>query len=107
MTALAAARLGDYYDEGRRENYRSWLVDTGCTHDLTTRAAVPSHQHVHISPARVPILLSTANDLMHGDTVAVQLILELGENAEPYLLDSTPDVLSIGRRCVDRGFCFE
>ena len=25
-----------------RENMRSWLMDTGCKHDLTTRAAMPT-----------------------------------------------------------------
>ena len=82
-------------------------MDTGCKHDLTTRAAVPTHQHVCISPAKVPMLLSTANDLVHGDTVVVEHILGLGENAEPYILDSAPDVLSIRRRCVEKGFSFE
>ena len=74
---------------------------------MQARAAAPAHQHVYISPAKAPILLSTANDLVHGATVIVQHILELGENAEPYILDSTPDVLSIGRRCVEKGFSFE
>ena len=30
----------------------------------------------------------------------------MGEVAEPYVLDSTPDVLSIGRRCVEDGYEF-
>ena len=35
-----------------------------------------------------------------------QQIGELGEVAEPYILDNTPDVLSIGRRCVEDGYSF-
>ena len=35
-----------------------------------------------------------------------QQIGELGEVAEPYVLDSSPDVLSIGRRCAQQGYAF-
>ena len=52
------------------------------------------------------MLLATANDLVSGDKVLPQQIGELGEVAEPYVLDSTPDVLSIGRRCVEDGYTF-
>ena len=54
----------------------------------------------------MPITLSTANDLVNGDTVARQQIGEFEEVAEPCILDSTPDVLSIGRRCVEDGYEF-
>ena len=56
--------------------------------------------------APVPITLSTANDLVKGNQVARQQIGEFREIATPYLLESTPDVLSIGRRCVEDGFEF-
>ena len=45
------------------------------------------------------IYLSAASDLFNGDRTVPQQIGELGEVAEPYVLDSSPDVLSIGRRC--------
>ena len=38
--------------------------------------------------------------------VVRQQIGEFNEVAEPYILDSTPDVLSIGRRCVEDGYAF-
>ncbi len=50
--------------------------------------------------------LSTANDLVHGDKTVAQQIGELGEVAEPHVLDRSPDVLSIGRRCVQQGYAF-
>ncbi len=100
--ALAASN----YDLGPRGNYRSWLLDTGCKYDLTTRASILTHQIDLISRAPVPILLATANDLVSGDKVVRQQIGELGEFAEPYVLGSAPDVLSIGRRCVEDGYTF-
>ena len=101
------ALVASNYDLGPRENYRSWLLDTGCKYDLTTRASIPTHQIDLISRAPVPILLATANDLVSGDKIAPQQIMELGEVAEPYVLDSTLDVLSIGQRCVEGGYTFE
>ena len=57
--------------------------------------------------ATVPITLSTASDLVNGDMVVRQQILEFTEVAEPYILDATPDVLSIGRRCAEDGYAFQ
>ncbi len=102
----------DYYDDADdiapRENMRSWLLDTGCKHDLTTRVAMPTCQHELIEHAKT-IYLSTASDLVNGDKTVPQQIGELGEVAEPYVLDSYPDALSIGRRCVQKCFalCWE
>ena len=42
--ALAAS-----YDHGPTEDCRSWLLDTGCTYDLTTRSAVPQRLQNSIS----------------------------------------------------------
>ncbi len=103
----SVASAASNYDLGPRENYRCWLLDTGCTRDLTTRASIPLHQHGAIYRAPIPILLANANDLVNGDKAIQQQIGELGEVAEPYVLDSSPNVLSIGRRCVEDGYSFE
>ncbi len=84
--ALAASN----YDLGPRENYRSRLLGTGCKYDLATRSSIPQHHVDSIFTAPMPILLATANDLVQGDKVVSQHIGELGEVAEPYVLDSTP-----------------
>ncbi len=101
--SVALAASTDY---GPSDNCRSWLLDTGCKFDLTTRASVPPYLQNSIMKATVPITLSTANDLVNGDMVVRQQIMEFNEVAEPYILDSTPDVLSIGRRCVEDGYAF-
>ena len=78
----------------------------GYKHDLTTRSALPAWQFDMITRANIPIQLSTANDLISSDKIAPQQIGEPGEVAEPYVLDQSPDVLSIGRRCVQKGHSF-
>ena len=82
-------------------------MDTGCKHDLTTRDAIPYCQIGMITKAEFPVLLSTANDIISSDMIAPQQIGALGVNAEPYVLDQSPDVLSIGRRCVQDGYSFQ
>ena len=54
----------------------------------------------------MPITLSTANDLVDGNFIVKQQIGVFHEVAEPYILDSPPYVLSIGRRCVEDGYAF-
>ena len=81
-------------------------MDTGCKYDLTTRASVPPCLQDGITEANVPLTLSTANGLVSCNHVVITQIGELEEVAEPYILDATPDVLSIGRRCVEDGCKF-
>ena len=90
LAAPGSVALAASYDHGPAVDCRSWLLDTGCKYDLTTRASVPPHLQDSIMSATVPITLSTANDLANGDQVVRQQIGELGEIAEPYLLESTP-----------------
>ncbi len=101
--ALAASQQnGDF----PRNNIRSWLMDTGCKHDLTTRDAIPYCQLGMITKSLNPVLLSTA-DIISSDMIVPQQIGALGVDAEPYVLEQSPDVLSIGRRCVQDGYSFQ
>ena len=59
-----------------------------------------------ITEANIPLTSSTANGLVSCEYVVRQQVGEFEEVAEPYLLDATPDVLSIGRRCVEDGYEF-
>ena len=93
-------------DDFPKDNIRSWLMDTGCKHDLTTREAIPFCQLGVITKSRNPVLLSTANDIASSDLVVPPQTGALGVNVEPYVLDQSPDVLSIGRRCVQDGYSF-
>ena len=64
----------DGIDEFPRADIRSWLMDTGCKHDLTTRDAIPFCQIGMITKAKYPVLLSTANDIVSSDMVVPQQI---------------------------------
>ena len=56
--------------------------------------------------ATEPITVHTASGLTDCNLCVSQQIVGLHETVEPYILDSTPDVLSIGRRCVEDGCAF-
>ena len=53
-----------------------------------------------------PVNMETANGMTHADQVVPLVIGELEEIIEPYLLESTPDVLSVGARCEMKGYRF-
>ena len=95
--ALAAS---DETDDFPKHNILSWLMDTGCRHDLTTRDAIPYCQLGVITKSQSPVLLSTASDIISSGLIVPQQVGALGISAEPYVLDQSPDVLSIGRRHV-------
>ena len=93
--------------QGRRPRSRVkyWLAETVCGYDLVAK------KHVHhvvdrIKTAENSILFNTAN----GNTDATDDVLlrvdELDEDIEPYVLESTPAVLSVGRRCQEYGYQF-
>ncbi len=62
-TAGIAMPASDETDEIPKSDIRSWLMDTGCKHDLTTRGAIPLCQLGVITNATIPVLLSTAYDI--------------------------------------------
>ena len=84
-----------------RVNVRSWLLGTGCRYDLTSRGAIPTSHGVLVTDAERPVTLSTANGYLLGDMAdALQIGAFFGEEGNPYLLASTPEVLAIGVRCL-------
>ena len=107
QTAGVALPASGGTDELPRADIRSWLVDTRCKHDLTTRDAIPYCQIGMIEKGKSPVLLSTANDVISCDIVVPQQIGAFGVDAEPCVLDQSPDALSIRRRCVQDGYSFQ
>ena len=53
-----------------------------------------------------PRSFHTANGMAITDKVARMTVNEFGEEVAPYILDSTPAVLSVGYRCMNQGYSF-
>ena len=98
--AIAAAK-------GKRPtaSVKYWLADTGCGYDLVARKHVAKFTD-KIKQTDNPIMFNTANGMTDATNDILLRVEELDEDVEPYVLDSTPAVLSVGRRCVDFGYAF-
>ncbi len=79
-----------------------WIMDTGCGHDLVSIQAIRNLVKL-IQKARRANTLYTANDRTPATDVIDLFVKELGETVEPYVLASTPAVLSVGLRCMEMG----
>ena len=87
---------------------RLWLCDTACPFDLVTRDSIATEDEWRIHEADKEIRLATANGEISVttvfDTQVEPLLYENGTKV--HVLESTPDVLSIGKRCVELGYGF-
>jgi hypothetical protein len=82
-----------------------WLVDTGSGYDLIGRQELTDDDEQYLLRSE-PIEFFTAN----GSTTSMfeyQMVLDnLDEQLEVRVLDNTPAVLSVGRRCMEDGYTF-
>ena len=83
----------------------SWLIDTGCGHDLIGLEEIKALKRL-FKAAGIPINFQTANGLTQAREQIELYVDELGETVEPYILSSTPGVLSVGKRCNQFGYTF-
>ena len=83
-----------------------WLVDTGCPMDLVglgdlqgpDRALVAKGGHTHA--------LHTANGATRTAGRVDADVCNLDEVIEAHVLESTPSIISVGKRCMDMGYSF-
>ena len=105
-SVVAAAGRSKLNDDGLDPRYRWWLSDTGCGRDLAGRKTMSREMAATEWRAEEPIVFETPNGDVAADKMVCAQIKVLGENVEAYLLDDSPDVLSIGRRCQEYGYGF-
>ena len=82
---------------------RMWLIDTGCGHDLVSHADTVAMKRF-IEKAAQPLTFHTANGDTEAHEVVNSFMAEIREEIKPYILESTPNVLSVGFRCVKLGY---
>ena len=78
----------------------AWLVDTGSGHDLVDFALVLGSAQL-IEPANSNILLHTANGECRPNGSIIMDIKPLNETSSALVLENTPNVLSVGLRCME------
>ncbi len=82
-----------------------WLVDAGCGHDLIGKNEVASSGGV-CRPTKESLTFNTANGKTVAQEQASYQSTELNEEIDAYVLESTPAVISVGKRCMDMGYRF-
>ena len=82
-----------------------WLADTGCAYDLVAKEDLPKRLIRKIFQDMEPVSLHTANGIIEvSDKVSYKGAR--GHLLEPYVLDSSPPIISIGKRCMNHGWSF-
>ena len=79
-------------------------MDTACPFDLANESTLDPDAPIGSPDEQV--ILDTANGEIEADTVAHIQIPKIDEDIEPFVLKSTPDVLTIGKRCLKFGYGF-
>ena len=91
---------------------RRWLVDTGCGYNLLSledieEAGLTAVVECNAFTRRNPVQLNTAGGYNASDQMVGVLCPNLDEGQfDALLLESTPNVISVGQRCVDYGYSF-
>ena len=86
-----------------KKKVRWWLQDTGSPFDFARGDTLPDYVR---TGRKTKIEVETANGLAESDTCAYFQIPAFGENMDPYKMEDCPDVMTVGRRCVDEGYGF-
>jgi len=82
------------------------LADTGCPADLIGLNDMTAGDIERIETAAEPICFSTANGPVWASSTLPLQGMALMEEINPYVMEQTPAVLSIGRRCMLHGYSF-
>ncbi|MFM7990454.1 MAG: hypothetical protein ACKPKO_65165, partial [Candidatus Fonsibacter sp.] len=82
---------------------REWLIDTGCGHDLLYKHEVAPYKDF-FQKAKSPVVFHTANGSTTANNVARIHVTDLNENITPYVMANSPPVLTVGHRCMNKGY---
>ena len=82
-----------------------FLMDTGCGHDLISQRKVEKHG-LETLVSEEAISFQTANGVTNTDLISNFQTESFTEPINAYVLDDTPSVLSVGKRCMKQGYGF-
>ncbi|CAE7187272.1 unnamed protein product, partial [Symbiodinium sp. CCMP2456] len=101
------------FDEVTRMVQPTWvrskikfLMDTGCGHDLISQRKVEKHGLETLVSPESGVSFQTANGVAATDLMSNFQTKSFAETINAYVLDDTPSVLSVGKRCMQQGYGF-
>ena len=83
-----------------------WLVDTGCPMDLVGLGDLKGPDRALIAKGGHTRALHTANGATRTAGRVDADVGNLDEVIEAHVLESTPSIISVGKRCMDMGYSF-
>ena len=83
-----------------------WLVDTGCPMDLVGLGDLKGPDRALIAKGGHTHTLHTANGATRTAGRVDADVGNLDEVIEAHILESTPSIISVGKRCMDMGYSF-
>jgi hypothetical protein len=90
----------------RANGSKRWLVDTGCPLDLIAEYEIGQDEKEYIKPATDSVRLNTANGITKANRIIKYRVDGMEDGIEAFVLSSTPTVMSVGKRCMERGYDF-
>ena len=82
-----------------------FIMDTGCGHDLISNEKVVKH-NLEIFVGKETMKFQTANGVTTTEVVAKCKTDSFDEPIEAYVMENSPSVLSVGKRCMNHGYTF-
>ena len=83
-----------------------FILDTGCGHDLISRQKVEAMSGVISHDDEGGMSFMTANGVTQTQEVMNFRPKELNQDSKAYVLEETPAVLSVGKKCMEQGYSF-
>ena len=84
------------------------MFDTGSAHDIVGRTGLPDRWiQEYVEVLEQPVRLETANgEILADKTIGLEFDAIGEQEIRPYVLEDAPDLISIGRRCLEMGYSF-
>ena len=95
------AAMSNYQHEPER-----WMLDSGSGHDIVSRSLLSSLPNSRIRESAEQLTISTANGIIEVGEEALFRIPKIDRSISALLLESSPSVLSLGKRCMHEGYSF-
>ena len=79
-----------------------WIMDTGSGVDICSFADVPASRK-GLQKSNIEVVFNTANGPIDSGPLYPGIVGPLQEGAAPFVLPDTPALLSVGKRCMEKG----
>jgi hypothetical protein len=84
---------------------KKWIFDSGCGVDLVSKRDIKGFEN-RIRDADEPLVFRTANGRTEAESTIRIPRKEIGGSLNSYVLQNTPAVVSMGKRCMEVGCSF-